>query len=344
MSNPRIPEQGEDLRALLERELEERRGRAPEPGEIFVLSETAELPVEWALLEARPKSFLAIPADTQPLAGSRDFALGANVLSGPLVLRCGHAAEIEASRLRPELRTGLLDPHSLAAARALQAALANGTAAADPVGEEVDRDPEYRDWVEEVLDPARGVLVGQRESEKERDGSRGGKVVGIEDWRGRRGERVERIGGSRFAGLIRRASPWLAAALLAVALGLSWQEVRRLQQAVDAPTFDEPAFRIAPDPVRGETEVELPRGTERVRLSGEVPSDRSGPMSLVLLGRGGAIIAQSKIVERVETDPWSMTVARRFLSPGLFKIELREPNGNVIDHWTIRIVETEPVP
>jgi len=103
MSNASTPS-GEDLRAVLERELEQRRGRAPEPGEIFVLSETAELPVEWALLEARPKAFLAIPADTQPLAGSRDFALGANVLSGPLVLRCGHAAEIAASRLRPRDR------------------------------------------------------------------------------------------------------------------------------------------------------------------------------------------------------------------------------------------------
>lgn len=343
MSNVSTPSEGEDLRAVLERELEQRRGRAPEPGEIFVLSETAELPVEWALLEARPKAFLAIPADTQPLAGSRDFALGANVLSGPLVLRCGHAAEIAASRLRPELRTGLLDPHSLAAARSLQAALAAGTAAEDPLGEEVDRDPEYRDWVEEVLDPARAVLVGLGAGGGQ---GRGGaeEVVGIEDWRGRQREKAERSGGNRFAGLVRRGAPWLAAALLAVAFGLSWQEVRRLQQVVDAPTFDEPAFPISSDAVRGETEVKLPPGHERVRLSGEVPIGLSGPTSLVLIGRGGSVIAKSEIVERREFDPWSMTVSRRSLSPGVFTIELREPNGNVIDHWTIRIVEPEPVP
>ena len=79
--------------ADLAAELERRRGRAPEPGEVFVLPETAELPVEWALLERHPMRrdlWLAVPVDVQPLAGSGDVAVPAEALSGPLVLRCGH--------------------------------------------------------------------------------------------------------------------------------------------------------------------------------------------------------------------------------------------------------------
>ncbi|MEP7011581.1 MAG: hypothetical protein ABJC13_14760 [Acidobacteriota bacterium] len=341
MSNPRIPSKGEDLRALLERELEERRGRAPEPGEIFVLSETAELPVEWALLEAGPNSFLAIPADTQPLAGSRDFALGANVLSGPLVLRCGHAAEIAASRLRPELRTGLLDPHSLAAARSLQKALAAGTSAADPVGEEVDRDPEYRDWVTEVLDPARAVLRGLGEGDN-RSSEVESKVVPFEDRRLKRVEQPTRVQAPGW----RPALPWLVAAGLAIALGWSNHELREIQVAAAEPQFDEPSLALPGGTVRGETSFPLPPDSgspgERVHISGFTPSDLVGPTPtvLVLLDKFDHEVVRSPVRDRGPSDDWSMAIPRLKVSPGRYRVALRSLDGKPLAVWDIRVVES----
>lgn len=346
MSNPRTPSEGEDPRAALERELEQRRGRAPEPGEIFVLSETAELPVEWALLEARPKAFLAIPADTQPLAGSRDFALSASVLSGPLVLRCGHAVEIAPSRLRPELRTGLLDPRSLAAARSLQKALADGTAAEDPMGEEIDRDPEYRDWVEEVLDPARAVLVGlsgngEQETHREAD------VITFEERRVQRRSLTGRGQGSTLL----RVLPWLVAAGLAA--GFVWQrwELREALYALSVPQFDEPGQLLPVGTVRGETIWELPPAKgilgERVRFWGYIPADLTGkiPIEIVLLGKRDQVVARSPAELRESNAEWSIAIIRSKLPPGPYRVELRTSTAKApLAFWDIRIVETAPSP
>lgn len=321
MPNPRTPSPADDLRAVLERELEQRRGRGPEPGEIFVLPETAELPVEWALLEARRKSFLAIPVDTQPLAGSRDFALGPHVLSGPLSLRCGHAVEIATTRLRPELRTGLLDLHSLAAVRSLQAALANGTAAKDPMGEEVDRDPEYRDWVEEVLDPARAVMAGLGEGGKD-SASAGAGVVKLGDWRERQAESASRQGGTGVAGWVRRASPWLAAALLAVSLGLGWQ-LAILQQQWAEPLFDQPSFPIDLSTSRGEETLVLPVEAKWVRLAVAVPDVvDGGSLRLIMRRPGGDIVAAGPPKQASPGDERSISVARHQLSSGLHRLQL----------------------
>jgi hypothetical protein len=345
MSNVSTPSEGEDLRAALERELNRRRGRAPEPGEIFVLSETAELPVEWVLLEARPKAFLAIPADSQPLAGSRDFALGANVLSGPLVLRCGHAVEIAASRIRPELRTGLLDPHSLAAARSLQAALAAGTAAEDPLGEEVDRDPEYRDWVEEVLDPARAVLVGLSEMNAPTP-SRSADVIPFEDRRSQRTAPSRRGQGSTFL----RVLPWLAAAGLAVAFGWERWQMREVLTAASAARFDEPGLALPSGTVRGETEWKLPPATgipgERVRFLGYVPSDlpEAMPMALILLDHRDQELARSAVKTRNLSDEWSISLLRSKIPPGSYRIKLQSAGGKDLAFWDVRVVESPPTP
>ncbi len=342
MPNSRMPSKGEDLRAVLERELEERRGRAPEPGEIFVLSETAELPVEWALLEARPKSFLAIPADTQPLAGSRDFALGANVLSGPLVLRCGHAAEIAASRLRPELRTGLLDPRSLTAAKSLQAALANGTAAEDPVGEEVDRDPEYRDWVVEVLDPARSVLTELSEKD---DSKQFADVIPFKD---KRSLRTERSRGQ--ISNWRRALPWLAAAGLAIALGWSRSEYRALVHEVSAPQFDEPNPVLLQGTVRGPVEFTLAPATgsliERVHFSVLVPDTlpESSRVAVVLFDKQEKELVRSPLGTRVPGTAWTMSIPRSLVSGGPYRIELQSADKTPIESWNINVSEASPVP
>ena len=331
---PTSSPEGGGLRAVLERELEQRRGRAPEPGEIFVLPETAELPVEWVLLEARRKAFLAIPVDTLPLAGSRDFALGPHVLSGPLSLRCGHAVEIAAARLRPELRTGLLDPHSLAAVRSLQAALANGTAEVDPMGEEVDRDPEYRDWVEEVLDPARAVMVGLGESAGNETASVGSEVVQLGDWRERQADNASRRGGTGAAGWVRRASPWLAAALLAVSLGLGWRLVRGGSRVVFDPQSESV---ILGSDVRGDQVIELQPGESGLLLTVElnVPSGKNSRIRLVR--KGGDLIYEGTPREVGHGAGVPVLIPRSLIRAGRYQLELVSASGEVLVVEKIRI-------
>ncbi len=338
MSNQ--PTEGSALRAALASELERRRGHAPEPGEIFVLTETAELPVEWALLEARPLAFLAVPADVQPLAGSRDLALGANVLSGPLVLRCGHAVLIAAARLRPELRTGLLDPATLTAARALHAILAAGTADLDPLGEEIDRDPEYRDWVEEVLDPARAVLAGLAglvgEGREEKEHPWGGEVVEMGDWRARQREKAERGGGTGFREWVRRGSPWLAAALLAVSVGLGWQLVRGRQAIVFNPQTENVSLGSA---VRGDRVVKLGPGEGSllisVVLSEDVPSIEHARFRFVRAP--GDRIFEETLVRAGPGSEVRILIPRDRIATGRYRLELVAEGGKLLAVEEIRI-------
>jgi hypothetical protein len=135
--------------------------RPPEPGDLFVFAETAGFPVEWAVLERRPGDpgrLLAVPADTHPLAGSADVEIPANEPSGPLRLRCRFGLWVNASSFDPARRTGALDSGAVARALAKRAELETGEATASPLAFEDDADPEYEDWVREVLAPAHAVL------------------------------------------------------------------------------------------------------------------------------------------------------------------------------------------
>jgi len=309
--------------ADLAAELERRRGRAPEPGEVFVLPETAELPVEWALLERHPMRrdlWLAVPADVQPLAGSGDVAVPAEALSGPLVLRCGHWVWIGASRLRPELRTGLLDAERLDAARTLQRALADGCLEPTPLGEENDRDPELLAWEQDVLRPARAALEALHDA--------------VETLRPRR----------TLPDRVRRVSPWLAAALLLVSVGLGWW-VARLERDLTAPSYDEPTVPFDFGEVRGDVVVKLAQGPGRVRIRATIPAKlySEGPLRLALI-RQGRIIAVAPAQEVGSSGERSITLQRNDLPPGPYSLEFRRAkDGKVLEEQRFRI-ETEETP
>ncbi|HEY2295409.1 MAG TPA: hypothetical protein VGM86_32300, partial [Thermoanaerobaculia bacterium] len=124
--------------------------------------ETADFPVEWAVLEAQagdPERLLAVPADTNPLAGSADVEILANEPAGPLSLRCRFGLWLDAARFDPTRRTGALAPDAIARALKTRAALESGDSAASPLAWEVDVDPEYEDWTREVLIPAHAALA-----------------------------------------------------------------------------------------------------------------------------------------------------------------------------------------
>lgn len=137
--------------------------RPPEPGDLVFIPETADLPVEWAVLgrdPGRPGLVLVVPADTNPKVGTADVEVPKGSPVAPLTLRCGFGVWIGEAQLRTARRTGdALDPQDVSAAKRVWEAREGGEPVGSLLAEEVDVDPEYRDWIEDVLIPARAALT-----------------------------------------------------------------------------------------------------------------------------------------------------------------------------------------
>jgi hypothetical protein len=171
-------------------EMAHRPGDRAEAGDLFVLRQSGDLPVEWAVLESRPAMgdgpaadestaadgstaahestaappvLLAVPADANPLAGSADFELPSDSPAAPLTLRCGFGVWLAETELDLAHRTGRLGEEALRRARRVQAAAMArrplAATSATPAQREVDADPEYQEWVEKVLVPARRAVI-----------------------------------------------------------------------------------------------------------------------------------------------------------------------------------------
>lgn len=134
---------------------------ATHEGELVLFPETAALPVEWAVLgrdPAHPGQILVVPADTNTQAGTADVDATGSV--APLTLRCAFGVWVPESRLAVAPRAeGTLAPEDVTAARRVWEARERGEPAGSLLAEEVDADPEYRDWIEDVLVPARAALA-----------------------------------------------------------------------------------------------------------------------------------------------------------------------------------------
>lgn len=140
----------------------DRAGR-PQPGDVFVIDQPGELAVEWVILDRDPQDghrLLAAPADGYSLAGSGDVAVSDSALSGPLVVRCAHAAGgLDAAVFLAGVRVGVLDAEDVARARRRWAEIRDGTLTPSRRAREVDDDPDYREWLAVVVEPARLDLI-----------------------------------------------------------------------------------------------------------------------------------------------------------------------------------------
>lgn len=135
--------------------------RQPAPGDVYVLEPTRDFNLEWVVVANDPADsdrFLAVPADGNFLAGSADLELGDDSAVGALRLRCRFGTWIDATLLKPELRVGVLGSDEVSRARQKWIDLGDGVLTAPVLMREVDDDPEYKDWVEDVLIPARRAL------------------------------------------------------------------------------------------------------------------------------------------------------------------------------------------
>ncbi len=148
--------------ALVEADIDRRHDRPPEPGDLFVLKETADHPVEWAIVERDPadtRRLRAVPADLNPLLGSADVEAdpapgdgSGDAARGPLSLRCAHAVWLDADALDGDLRTGVLEPGAVARARRRCSDLDRGIATGSVLEREVDDEAEYSDWARMLAD------------------------------------------------------------------------------------------------------------------------------------------------------------------------------------------------
>ncbi len=168
--------------AAVDVEIDRRLERPPEPGDLFVLAETAEHPVEWAILDrepADPRRLLAVPVDTSSLIGSADVAASGDAARGSLSLRCAHSVWIDADPFDPELRTGFLEPEALELARQKIAGLERGAVTGSVLEREVDGEAEYQERLE-MLEQARTAAperLAEPEPEHESEEQGSGTVV-----------------------------------------------------------------------------------------------------------------------------------------------------------------------
>ena len=219
-----------------------RSGLPAEPGDLFVLPATSELPVEWAILErGTGGKLLAVPADSGLPAGTADVEVPANAPGGPLSLRCRFGVWLEESLFNPDLRSGVLAPETVAEALHRVRQVESGSLAGSPLGEEVDADPEYVDWIRDVPERARELALAARPSNVRRFPIRSGGVA------------------HKLAAVF---------ALLAVGLSVWVVLLRREVEQLSAPIFNAPSGEVVlGSEVRGGATLPVPRKASHVALT-----------------------------------------------------------------------------
>ena len=151
----------EEARTRYDREQAGSIGSRPEPwpGDLFVLVETADFSLEWLLVERERRGRCQIVAtDTNPLLGLADMALPPEAQSGPLSVRCAVGLSIDVEILRRGERTGALAAEDIDRVRQRCREQDAGVLADSRLGAGGEPDPDYEDWLYEVLLPARAAL------------------------------------------------------------------------------------------------------------------------------------------------------------------------------------------
>lgn len=307
MTSPRWEDRREALAAAararsqeIAAALERRRGMPAAPGDLFVLPATSELPVEWALLDRRPGAgdLLAVPADSHPLVGSADLAVEP---AGTPVLRCRYPVWLEPGLLDPQHRSGVLPPETAAAALRLVRQLEAGEADFSPLGEEVDSDPEYGDWLREVPERARSLAAGARTA-RPPDGVRSGR---------------------RWMPLI---APAVAATLAVVSIGLSAWVVQLQRQVEDlsAAVPDVPSEEVQLGAtMRADRELEVDPETRRIRLTFVVDEDLDAKGGfLEVEGESGQVVWRSRPGELSLPGGVERTFRRIELPDGRYRVRV----------------------
>jgi hypothetical protein len=296
--------QAQDRAAKLAADLERRRGLPPGPGDLFVLPATADIPVEWAILErGTGGKLLAVPADSGPPAGTADVEVPTDAPGGPLSLRCRFAARLDGALFESDQRSGFLAPETVAEALHRVRQIESGTLEGSPLAEEVDADPEYVDWLREVPERARELAAAARPSISR-------QPPPARSW---------------------GVSHWLAAAFAVVSVGLSLWAGLLLRQVerLSTPVFDPPSKDVMlGEGVRGGLIVTVPREASHIRLVFTLDSSiKPQDGYLEIVNRTGRPIWRSVQVWLTPEDEHELVLPRTLLPYGDYRIRAFPATG-----------------
>lgn len=299
----RLAAQAQERAQGMTAELERRRSLPAGPGDLFVLPATAELPVEWAILErGTGGKLLAVPADSGLPAGTADVEVPADAPGGPLSLRCRFGVWLEGAVFEPARRSGVVAPETVAEALYRFRQLEAGNLVGSPLGEEVDADPEYVDWIRDVPERARELAVAARPSNVRRFPSH--------SW-----------------GTAHR----LAAAFALVAIGLSvWIGLllRKVEQLSAPILTSAPGDVVLGEDVRGGAALPVPREASHVTLNLFVaPKIESQDGYLEIANRSGKTVWRSSRVRLTSRDEFSLTLPRELIPYGDYRVRLYPGSG-----------------
>ena len=129
------------------------RGALPVAGDLYVFSATAELGVEWAIVVQHVDDaalWFIVPFDQNSMAGTWDVVVTESSEGGPGTLRCGRGIWIHAEDLTIGLRSGFLESWYIEKAKSRLAAMVAADCDDPFVRPEVDDDPDYQEWLDEV--------------------------------------------------------------------------------------------------------------------------------------------------------------------------------------------------
>ena len=310
--------QAQERAAKLAAELERRRGLPAGPGDLFVLPATADVPVEWAILDrGTGGKLLAVPADSGPPAGSADVEVPAGAPGGPLSLRCRFAARLEGTLFESDRRSGFLAPETVAEALHRVRQIESGTLEGSPLAEEVDADPEYVDWIREVPERARELATAAPPSISR-------QPPPARSW---------------------GVSHLLAAAFAVVSVGLSlWVGLllRQVEQ-LSMPIFNPPSGEVVlGEGERGAIILPVPREASHVRLVLTLDSSIEPQKGyLEIVNRTGKSIWRSETAQLVPEEDLELILPRIDLPYGDYRVRVYGPSTRLLAEKRLRVQAAE---
>jgi len=133
------------------------RDSLPAAGDIYVFSATAEIGLEWVIVLQHAEDdalWFMVPFDQNPMAGTWDISVSESSTAGPGTLRCGRGIWIHIDDLTIGSRSGFLELWYIDKARARLASMVAPAIDASDCRPEVDFDPDYQEWLDEVTTAA----------------------------------------------------------------------------------------------------------------------------------------------------------------------------------------------
>ena len=140
--------------------------KEPAPGDVILLSDAKDLPVQWLILArdpSMPRKLLLAVLDSNPMLGSNDLEIEDKSL-GHIVLRRPYGGWLDCEKADRNLRIGSLSEIDVAKAR--EHWFRNAPQRQSILMEETDLDPEYQYWLKTIIEPSCKKVFSSRGHEK----------------------------------------------------------------------------------------------------------------------------------------------------------------------------------